>query len=156
MTQILVCELYSGISLPTYNKYWRHTLSPGLMLGSPFGPTLCSRLNAIFCVRPNSFPATIDSESDSQDGILCNTEKYKQLVGWQEGHPVCKTEWWDVGVVIWGEVQICIWPSRCHCHSLSLAPVNPDWFYLSALTFLVPAQKSRKMIVCVYVCNIIE
>jgi len=23
-----------------------------------------------------------------------------------------------------------IWPSRCHCHSLSLAPVNPDWFYL--------------------------
>jgi len=22
-------------------------------------------------------------------------------------------------------------PSRCHCHSLSLAPVNPDWFYLS-------------------------
>jgi len=30
-----------------------------------------------------------------------------------------------------GEVQICIWPSWCHCHSLSLAPVNPDWFYLS-------------------------
>jgi len=30
-----------------------------------------------------------------------------------------KTEWWDAGVVmclIWGEVQICIWPSRCHCH----------------------------------------
>jgi len=22
-------------------------------------------------------------------------------------------------------------PSRCHCHSLSLAPVNPDWFYPS-------------------------
>jgi len=30
-----------------------------------------------------------------------------------------------------GEVQICIWPSWCHCHSLSLDPVNPDWFYLS-------------------------
>ena len=28
-------------------------------------------------------------------------------------------------------VQICIWPSCCHCHSLSLTPVNPDWFYLS-------------------------
>ena len=41
-----------------------------------------------------------------------------------------KTEWWDVGVVIWVEVQTCIWPSRCHCHSVSLAPVNPDWFYL--------------------------
>jgi len=23
------------------------------------------------------------------------------------------------------KVQICIWPSWCHCHSLSLAPVNP-------------------------------
>jgi len=28
------------------------------------------------------------------------------------------------------EVQTCILPSRCHWHSLSLAPVNPDWFYL--------------------------
>jgi len=30
-------------------------------------------------------------------------------------------------VVVWDEVQTC--------HSLSLAPVNPDWF-----TFLVPAH----------------
>jgi len=32
---------------------------------------------------------------------------------------------------VWGEVQICIWPSWCHCHSPALAAVNPDWFYLS-------------------------
>jgi len=50
------------------------------------------------------------------------------LVGRQEGHPAVKIEWWDVGVVVWDEVQTCISPSRCHCHSLSLAPVNPDWF----------------------------
>ena len=31
------------------------------------------------------------------------------LVGRQEGHPACKkTEWWDVGMVVWGEVQTCI------------------------------------------------
>jgi len=31
------------------------------------------------------------------------------LVGRQEGHPACKkTEWWDVGMVICCEVQICI------------------------------------------------
>ena len=30
--------------------------------------------------------------------------------------------------------------SWCHCHSLSLAPVNPDWFYLPGFTFLVPAH----------------
>jgi len=29
------------------------------------------------------------------------------------------------------KVQICIWPSWYHNHSLSLAPVNLDWFYLS-------------------------
>jgi len=47
------------------------------------------------------------------------------LVGQQEGHPACKKM--SGGMLVWlsawGEVQICIWPSRCHCHSLSLAPV---------------------------------
>ena len=33
---------------------------------------------------------------------------------------------------VWVEVQISIWPSWCHCHSLSPAPVNLYWF-----TFLV-------------------
>ena len=41
---------------------------------------------------------------------------------------------------VWIKVQICIWPSWCHCHSLSLAPVNPDWFYLPGFTFLVLAH----------------
>jgi len=30
--------------------------------------------------------------------------------------------------------------SWCHCHSLSLAPVNPDWFYLPGFTLLVSAH----------------
>jgi len=36
----------------------------------------------------------------------------------------------------WGEVQICIWPSWCHCHSLSLASV-----------------KSRLVLVLAHPCN---
>jgi len=64
------------------------------------------------------------------------------LVGWQEGHPACKKL--SGGMLAWlsvrGEVQICIWPSWCLCHSLSLAQVNPDWFYLPGFTFLVPAH----------------
>ena len=55
------------------------------------------------------------------------------LVGQQEGRLACIN--WCGGVLaclfVWGEVQIGIWPSRCHCHSLSVAPVNPDWFYVS-------------------------
>ena len=52
------------------------------------------------------------------------------LVCWQEGHPAYENQ--SGGVLawlsVWGELQICIWPSWCHCHSLSLAPVNPHWF----------------------------
>ena len=63
------------------------------------------------------------------------------LVGRQEGHPACKKlsggmlAW----LCVWVKVQICIQPSWCHCHSLSLAAVNPDWFYFPGFTFLVPA-----------------
>jgi len=63
------------------------------------------------------------------------------LVGRQEGHPACKKM--NAGVLawlsVWGEVQICIWPSWCHHNSLSLAPVNPDWFYQNGSAFLMPA-----------------
>ena len=52
---------------------------------------------------------------------------------------------------VWDVVQICIWSSWCHCHALSLAPVNPDWFYQNGSAFLVPAYpgcrgKSRKRV----------
>jgi len=40
---------------------------------------------------------------------------------------------------VWGKVQICISPSWCHCHTLSLAPLNQDWFYQNGSAFLVPA-----------------
>jgi len=77
------------------------------------------------------------------------------LVGQQKGHLVCKKL--SGGVLawlsVWSEVQICIWPSWCHCHSLSLASVKSRLFF----TFLVPAypgspgQRAVKR-VCVCVC----
>ena len=60
------------------------------------------------------------------------------LVGQQEGHPACKKQ--SGGVLawlsVWSEVQTCIWPSWCHCYSLSLAPVKsrlvlPFWYRLT-------------------------
>ena len=60
------------------------------------------------------------------------------LVGRQKGHPACKNL--SGGVLawlsVWREVQICIWPSWCHCHSLSLASVKsrlvlPFWYRLT-------------------------
>jgi len=91
---------------------------------------------------------------------MCAFSALTLLVGRQEGHPACKklSGGMLVWLSVWGEVQICIWSSRCHCHSLSLAPVNPDWFYLPGFTFLVwltrvvpdRIQKSSKM--TVYAC----
>ena len=80
------------------------------------------------------------------------------LVGQQEGHPACKKLSGGVlaWLFVWSDVQICIWPRRCHCHSLSLASVKSGLVF----TFLVPAhlgssgQRAVKWVcVCVCVCD---
>jgi len=62
------------------------------------------------------------------------------LFGRQEGHPACKKLsggcWRGYLSGVWSEVQTCIWPSWCHCHSLSLASVKsrlvlPFWYRLT-------------------------
>ena len=79
------------------------------------------------------------------------------LVGQQEGHPACKkTEWWDAGVVVWSKWQTCIWPSWCHCHSLSLASVKsrlvlPFWYWL---TWVVPEKGPLNGCVRVFQCKL--
>ena len=48
-------------------------------------------------------------------------------VGWAAGgHPACKKLSGEllVWLSVWSEVQTFIWPSWCHCHSLSLASVK--------------------------------
>jgi len=75
------------------------------------------------------------------------------LVGWQKGHPACtklsgKVLAW---LSVWSEVQTCIWPSWCHCHSLSLASiisrlVLPFWY---RLTQVVPEKRPLNRCVCV-------
>jgi len=78
------------------------------------------------------------------------------LVGRQEGHPACRKL--NGGVLawlsVWSEVQPCIWPSGCHCHSLSLASVKsrlvlPFWY---RLTGVVPDKGPLNVCACVCVC----
>ena len=73
--------------------------------------------------------------------MLCWCQSFSALtllVGRQEGHPACKKL--SGGVLawlsVWSEVQTWIWPSWCHCHSLSLAQVKsrlvlPFWHWLT-------------------------
>ena len=57
---------------------------------------------------------------------------------------------------VWSELQTCIWPSGCHCHSLSLASVKsrlvlPFWYRLIQV---VPYKGPLNVCVCVccYCC----
>jgi len=66
---------------------------------------------------------------------LSNKQCFDAIV-WVAGRaPACKKPSGGMlaWLCVWVKVQICIWPSWCHCHSLSLAPVNPDWFYVSGI-----------------------
>jgi len=78
------------------------------------------------------------------------------LVGRQEGHPACKKL--SGGVLawlsVWSEVQTCIWPSWCHCSSLSLPSVKsrfllPFWY---RLTQVVLDKGPLNVCVCVRAC----
>ena len=76
------------------------------------------------------------------------------LVGRQEGHPACKKLRGEVLVwlSVWSEVQTCIWPSWCHCHSLSLVSVKstlvlPFWYQAH-----LGSPRKRPLSRCVCVC----
>jgi len=62
------------------------------------------------------------------------------LVGQQEGHPACKKL--SGGMLAW----LCLGQgadlhiAQLMSLPLSLAPLNPDWFFLPGFTFLVPAH----------------
>ena len=83
--------------------------------------------------------------------LFCSTH-LTLLVGWQEGRKL------SGGVLawlsVWSKVQTCMWPSWCHCHSLSLASVKsrlvlPFWY---RLTRVVPEKGPLNGCVCVCVC----
>ena len=75
------------------------------------------------------------------------------LVCRQEGHPACKKlsggllTWLSV----WSEIQSCIWPSWCHCHSLSLASVKSRLVlpFCYRLTQVNPKKGPLNWCVCV-------
>ena len=80
------------------------------------------------------------------------------LVGRQEGHPACKKLSGEVLVwlSVWNEVQTCIWPSLCHCHSLTLASVKsslvlPFWYRPTRVVL-----EKGPLNGCVCMCLIIE
>ena len=90
--------------------------------------------------------------------IRCAFSALMLSVGWQEGHPACKKL--SGGVLawlsVWSELQTCICPSWCHCHSLSLASLKSRLVLLFwyRLTRVVPEKGPLNGCVCVCGCFI--
>jgi len=78
------------------------------------------------------------------------------LVWQQEGHPACKKLSGRVlaWLSVWSKAQTCIWPSWCHCLSLSLASVKSRLVLLFwyRLTRVVPDKGPLNGCVRVCVC----
>ena len=79
------------------------------------------------------------------------------LVGWQEGHPACKNEWWGAGMAICPEQD-----ADLHMAQLMPLPLTVSCFSKLQIgfTFLVPAHlgspgKRAVKCVCVCVCVVI-
>jgi len=129
---------------------YRHTHTTGLL----FAPAYLARFWAVSNLNSQSTPMAmiiVNNRPSHSARQPCHTGKscfcsfsnvgLEQYITW---HPfVCfqiASEDRVVPEFIRVASSASVWPSWCHCHSLSLAPVNPDWFYLPGFTFLVPAH----------------
>jgi len=110
--------------------------------------------------RPDPFPGWM-SYTKSKHGFqvfniyffifLLPSLQCFDTVGWSTGWAsVCKTL--SDGVLawlsVWGVGQISVCPSWYHCHLLSFAPANPDWFYLSGTSICLPSSKGCAKELC--------
>ena len=92
--------------------------------------------SAVYHVEKANYDAALDIFDNQVSLLHCVAfSALTLLVGWQEGHPACKklSSGMLAWLFVWSEVQTCIWPSWCHCHSLSLASVKsrlvlPFWY----------------------------
>jgi len=103
---------------------------------------LCFRL-FLYCTRFTMLGLSSLSRQPSVWCLQCFVG-----VGWVAGRASGLLAWLSV----WSDVQICIWPSWCHCHSLSLASVKsrlvlPFWYWL---TRVIPDKGPLNGCVCAY------
>ena len=143
----LPLSCFFGDLQPTTSGIWRClSILSSLLLSAwlPFSISLTFSL--VVCSADLCF-------NTSAHAIDFSFSAFALLVGRQEGHLACRKL--SSGVLawlsVWSEVQTCIWPSCCHCHSLSLASVIsrlvlPFWYWL---TWVVPQKGPLNGCVCV-------
>ena len=91
-----------------------------------YTPSICRKIYGQILIKKQrgaSYTRGIKSSSSSSSKAFSALTRLGGRKGiWPVKLSGGMLEW----LFVWREVQICIWPSICHCHSLSLAPVNPD------------------------------
>ena len=151
-----VCPSMGHIS----NLYWcspagrRNRSTAGTVHSMQWANVGSATLSA-YIVAKHTLVSTDSFFGDFYTWILCL--QWFDAVGRQEGHPACKKLIGGVlaWLSVWSAMQTCIWPSWCHCHSLSLASVKsrlvlPFWYRLKGS----PGQ--RPLNGCVCVCSTLE
>ena len=114
--------------------------------------------NEYYCSILNCTSATTNKRISVQVKACNASTQCFDAVGCAEGkgiRPVKKLSGRVLAwLSVWSEVQTCIQPSRCHCHSLSLASVKsrlvlPFWY---RQTRVVPEKVPLNGCACVLVC----
>ena len=134
------CHLESHCCSRTLNSFLSGVVAEGLR-----NPTMCNQYGILVhcwakCGADRHWGLSASCHICESSCLQCF-----DTVGWrQERHLACKKL--SGGVLawlsVWSEVQTCIWPSWCHCHSLSLASIKSRlvitcWYWL---TWVVPVK----------------
>ena len=98
-----------------------------LLLLHPFIDGLFSRTTWVS--RFQRGKTSLDFNEASDDGVL-GCSALTLLVGWQEGHPACKTLSWR-GYLSGARCRVVYGPADATATHCLLLQSNPDWFYLS-------------------------
>ena len=111
--------------------------------------TLCKVITHRFCLQDATQPIAISTP--------LVVEQYTPSVLWRcwlGGRKGIRPVKMSVGVLawlsVWSKVQTCIWPSWCHCHSLSLASVKSRLVlpFRERLTRVLPDKRPLNGCVC--------
>ena len=136
--------LFSSIRKGTLRDNWQRFFSGHVQLDTKF-------------LSPNQ---QYKSTGKKSEALTCTTVAFSALtllVGRQEGHPTCKTEWWGAGVVICLERG-----ADLHMAQLMPLPLTVSCFSKIQIgfTFLVPAhlgipgKRAIKQLCVLCVCTV--
>ena len=160
-TRCWLCRCWRRWNAAVSRVAWSHVIGccrRPVPTKSSSSQTLSCLISVISCLHRGSTScvlASLDTRSPPALFVmllLLPSVLWRCWLGGRKGIQPVKTSGGVLACLsVWNEVQTCIWPSWCHCHSLSLASLNsrlvlPFWYHL---TGVVPDKGLLNVPVCV-------